>query len=456
MASAGSIPALGSLARLGPIADSGARLLRPLCLASALVLGPASSQAEATRDDFYAAPANLGASLPADAIYPRGRRLAFMGYSGNPGRDLTNGFTVAGPVYGNQAAYLERCFTEGWPVVAHVGPRIRFADQNPARYRLNEPALRRQVETQVQALAGHKEIVWWAIAPEELRPWRSEEMNYLSMVCQTIRAHDPQRRPIFHYNPNHRNADTLSPIARQVDVLAKGCYVNHVGRKRDRAWVRWSIEQELQAIGRTGCSNALPLLMPELCRDPEPAEDKEIGSWVRHDVYLGLCSGAQGVLIWSLYPRKEVRRTWPLWYDAYAECAKELNGKTALAQVFLFGERRSDLKVRRVKGESTARVTLGGSAEPATTTASERAKREIKLAAWTSAEFAYGSRRWLFLVNSANSPATFSITGWPEGSRAENAFNGSPLRVVDASALQLELPAYGVTALSFGRGQDHP
>jgi hypothetical protein len=399
--------------------------------------------------DVGAALTNFGADLPADAIYPRRRKLAFMGYSGSPGRDLTNGFTVAGPVYGNQTAYLERCFAKGWPVVAHIGPRISFADKNPAKYRLNETTLRQQIETQVQALAGHKEIVWWAVTPEELRPWQGDEMKYLSIVCQAIRDTDPQRRPIYHYNPNHRNADTLLPIARQVDILAKGCYVNHVGRKRERAWVRWSIEQELQAIGQTGCSNAIPLLMPELCQDPEPAEDKEIRNWVRHDVYLGLCSGARGVLIWSLSPRQEVRRTWQLWYDAYAECGKELNSKPALAQVFLFGERCSDLKVCLVNGESTSRFTLGGSAEPATTSSAERAKREIKLAAWTSAEFSYGDRRWLFLVNSANSLAAFGITGWPKGSRAQNAFTGSEICLADATPLQLELPAYGVTAIRF-------
>lgn len=373
-----------------------------------------------------------------------------MGYSGNPSRDLTNGFTVAGPVYGNQMPYLERCFSNGWPVVAHIGPRITFADKAPAKYRLDEAALRQQIKAQVQALAGRREIVWWAVTPEELRPWRSEEMKYLSIVCQTIRDTDPLRRPIYHYNPNHRNADTLLPVARQVDVLAKGCYVNHVGRKRDRAWVRWSIEQELEAIGRAGRSNTIPLLMPELCQDPEPAEDMEIRDWVRHDVYLGLCSGAKGVLIWSLFPRKEVKRTWQLWYDAYAECAKELNGTRALAQAFLFGERSSDLKVRLVKGESTSGLTLGGGTEPTTTSVAERAKREIKLVTWTSAEFAYGGGCWLFLVNSANSSAVFTVIGWSRGSRAEDAFTGSPLRLADAAPLQLELPAYGVAAIRFG------
>ena len=58
---------------------------------------------------------------------------------------------------------------------------------------------------------------------------------------------------------------------------------------------------------------------------------------------------------------------------------------------------------------SAASVTLGGNAEPTTTSKQERAQREVKLPSWTAAEFAYGDSQWLFLVNSANGPATFEV-----------------------------------------------
>jgi hypothetical protein len=225
--------------------------------------------------------------------------------------------------------------------------------------------------------------------------------------------------------------------------------VNSVGRKRDRAWVRWSVEQEIEAIRAAGRPNATPLVMPELCKDPEPGEDKEIRAWVRHDVYLGMASGAKGVLIWSLFKRKEVKRTWQLWYDAYAECARELNGPRGLAQVFLFGERRSTLKVGQVHGSAAANVTLGGNAESTTTSNQERAQREVKLPSWTAAEFAYGDSRWLFLVNSANGPAAFDVRDVPKSSRAEIAFNGEAIQIAHGSPLRLDLPAYGVAGVRF-------
>ena len=390
------------------------------------------------------------AAAQADDIFPRGKTLPFLGYSGDPARDLTNGFTVAGPVYGNQMPYLQKCFSNGWPVVAHVGPHITFNDKSPDKYKLNEATLRAEVAKQMQELAPHKEIVWWAITPEELRPWRKDEMNYFDIVCDVVRKNDPLHRPLYLYNPNHRDAKSLEPIAKQVDVLAKGCYVNSSGKKRDRAWVRWSVEQELAALQAVGRPQAIALLMPELCKDPEPAEDTEIRAWVRHDVYLGLASGAKGVFIWSLFKRKEVKHSWQLWYDAYAECGRELNGPRGLAQIFLFGKQCHEINVELLKGGGAVAVQLGGNAEPTTTTEQERAAREVKMASWTSAEYSFAGEKWLVLVNSANVPATFAVTGWPVGAHASDAFNDAALKLPASMPLQLALPAYGVAFLRFG------
>ncbi|MHB8898270.1 MAG: hypothetical protein ACYC6Y_05945 [Thermoguttaceae bacterium] len=392
-----------------------------------------------------AEPAN---DLPADGIYPHGRKLAYAGYSGDPARDLANGFTLAGPVYGDQQPYLERCFAANWPVVAHVGPPITFRDGDPAKYKLDADQLRRDVEEQVRQLSAHRQIAWWALRPEELRSWRPDEMQYLAIVSEAIRRTDPLQRPIFHYNPNHRDAAGLTPIAAHVDVVAKGCYTNLVGRKRDRGWIRWSVEQELAALRAAGRPNAIALVMPELCKDPEPAEDGEIRAWVRHDVYLGLASGAKGVLIWSLFRRKEVHRTWQLWYDAYAECGRELNGELGLSQVFLFGEPSSTLTVEPLEPpSSTATVTRGGAAESTTTSQRERDERRIEFPSWTAAELTWAGSRWLFLINSANTPARFHIAGWPPGCHPTDAFTATPIQIPPGSPHEIQLPPYGVAAL---------
>ena len=422
-----------------------------LCAACTEVSQPRTAPQPAPQDPFFVAPPDAGANLPTDRIYPRGRKMAYMGYSGVPARDLTNGFTVAGPVYGNQTPYLNQCFTNRWPVIAHIGGGVTFQDKNPNKYKVDEPSLRSNIASQVRSLAGHMDIAWWAVSPEELRPWRGDEMKYLAIVSETIRTNDPAHRPIYIYNPNNRDAGTLTTIAKYIDVIGKGCYVNSCGKKRDRVWVRWSVEQELAAVRSTGRAGGIALVMPELCQDPEPGEDTEIRAWVRHDVYLGLVSGAKGMLTWSLFPRGSVKRTWGLWYNAYAECGRELNGARGLSQIFLFGEPRSNLLVKVARGAQTVGLKLGGDAEPETTSEQERANREVKAASWTKAEYAYGDSRWLFLVNSANTNAAFELSGWPKQAVATNAFDDNPVVLPDDQPLVVDLPAYGVYALKISR-----
>jgi hypothetical protein len=122
-------------------------------------------------------------------------------------------------------------------------------------------------------------------------------------------------------------------------------------------------------------------------------------------------------------------------------------GPPALAQVFLFGERKSTLKVEPIDGSAVASVALGGDAESTTTTDQERASRQVKLPSWTSAEFAYRGSRYLFLVNSANAPAAFSVGGTPVDTGLEDVFTGAAVTPRRGEPLRFDLPAYGVTGV---------
>jgi hypothetical protein len=79
----------------------------------------------------------------------------------------------------------------------------------------------------------------------------------------------------------------------------------------------------------------------------------------------------------------------------------------------------------------------------------ERTPRKITVPAWTAAEYSYGDRHWLFLINSANSPGRFVISGWPPDSRAENTFTGSLIALPNTGKLPVNLDACGVYALCF-------
>lgn len=426
------------------------RNVLPLVLAAAALAAEDTHNPE--RDAFLSPPiVNLATTLPADGIYPRGQRMLYAGYSGVAARDLANGFSVVGPAYGaGNEAQSAACDKAGLPHIVQVGPFDGNVGGNwEAASKIPLAEVGPRTAANVARHAASRSVVMWAVQPEELRPWRKDEMAYLKAVCDAIRAADPLRRPIFLYNPNHRDAASLANIVPHVDVVAKGCYANGAGHKDNRAWIRWSVEQMRTAAIRGGPDRQV-LVMPELARDPDPADQPHIAAWVRHDVYLGLMSGADGVLLWSLFPRKEVKATWKTWYDAYAACGRELNGERGLAQVFLFGERRDDLRIETV--EPRHDYPLGTSARNAleSTTTSPGEGKAGTLHPWTACERQLGAAHHLFLANSMPEPTTFRIAGIPGGVRAESTFDGRPIALpAVGQPLELRLGPWEVVALRF-------
>ena len=58
-------------------------------------------------------------------------------------------------------------------------------------------------------------------------------MAYLRTMTDTIRALDPEKRPIWMYEPNYRDANSLLQTGRYQYIIGKGFYVNLAGF-RDR------------------------------------------------------------------------------------------------------------------------------------------------------------------------------------------------------------------------------
>lgn len=335
-----------------------------------------------------------------------------MGYSGAPHRDVHFGFSVAGPSYAaNQEEPLAAAEAAGMSFPYKIGLKMNFHAKAPdTALRLSAEEIKRQITDQVSKVANRKSICWWYLGPEELRWWRKNEMDYMAAAVDAIRAADPLKRPIWMYEPNFRNAESLKKTGRFQDVIGKGFYVNLAGYQDHRIWVRWSMEQQVKAIEALaqeegpGGRKRIPLVMPELCRDPEdPALDHLIPRWARHDVYLGLMCGGKGVAIWSLFRRAEVNRTWPLWHNAYSRAATELTGPLQLGQVFLFGEKSNKFPVSVASGPKELEVTKGAKKEleAGTTSKNEKEKARITYPALCAVEYEYEGATYLFLCNSS-------------------------------------------------------
>ncbi len=79
------------------------------------------------------------------------------------------------------------------------------------------------------------------------------------------------------------------------------------------------------------------------------ADDSLIEKIVRHDVFLSVVCGAKCVIIWSLFKRQSVKRTYDRQYNAYKSAIDEINNKeislstelsSKLAEIFLNSKKK--------------------------------------------------------------------------------------------------------------------
>ncbi|HNT35025.1 MAG TPA: hypothetical protein PKH07_08515 [bacterium] len=384
---------------------------------------------------------DTGVSLPEDAVYPKGRIFPYMGYSGIHVEDATNGFTVAGHHYGSltlQKEKLHLAKVAGLSYIFGVGLDGTFVKEPPLTY--TPQLLRDTVRQQVLEVVNDPFVLWWYVRPEELRMWRPEEDEYLRIATETIRQNDPHDRPIWMYDPNHRNAESLMKTGRYLDIIGKGCYANAAGHQDSRIWIRWSIDQETTAcreLEKLDGRPRTPLVMPQMSKDPDdPALDGMIPTWARHDVYLGLMAGAKGVCIFSLFPRAAITRTHKIHYEAFSRIGKELTGELNLGKVFLFGEERSDLVIQQTEGPATVELYTGpkNKLEENTTSQEERQRHLTTYPALMSKEISYAGSRYLFSCNSTQEQIVCEVSGIPqEGVIIEKVFDGKRVDAPDGS-----------------------
>lgn len=337
-------------------------------------------------------------------LFPQGSLFLYAGYSGSVGRDIQNGFSVGGPFYGTEQEKAMAGNPDA-PMFMHVGYRNKSNLTGldiVSKMKPEEIAeiVREQIE-RFDKIGDNVAI--WGIVPEEVRPWKGGEFNFLKIVYETVKKYDKKNRPVYMYHPCHRTAKDFTKMGQFSDYIGKGTYVNESGFINHRAWVIWSVQECLRGVGNN--PEKPVLVQPWLAKDPQPEQDALIPFWVRHDVYAGLIAGARGVVIWSLFKRKEVKRTWKTYYENYAQCGKELTQtENRLGDVFLFGDQRSDLKVAPVEKREDYIV------------------KSKPMPQWLSAEYAFANMRLLFITNSFNETTTFKISGLPKNSRAYDAF----------------------------------
>lgn len=430
-------------------------LLLSACLAAAQLLGFSTDQPA-----FFKGPGPDEVKLPANQIFPQGRIFPFSFYScggtSAPKEGETaladfkeqdqkllaeNGVSMFGPQYelnGVLADDMKKYGTRGvYSLHALIdGEKVTLKYLGELRKEKKELDLKQVYDSiagQVKAAADNAAIAWWDVTPEELRFWYKNEMQLLETMCKAVRESDPLKRPVFMYEPGHRSAISLSKtLAQGQDLVCKGVYTGYSSMRDKRHFVRWSIEQGLEATKLAG-RDVPVILLPEMFYNVEEADVAKIPAWVRHDVFAGLTAGAKGVMVFSARRRPKFTQ-WEQWMQEYLRYSRMLAGD--LGQVFLFGERRDDITVDLITGPEKVPFSMAS------------AKVETEFSALDVANLAWNGSRYLFIVNSSNEPVTAMVSGLVYGKEVTvgDLLDGEKPFTAPEGNFEIALPPLGVKA----------
>ncbi len=394
----------------------------------------------AVAQDFFKVYPDAGEKLPAELIYPRGRKLLYSGFAPRLNRipELRDaGFTCMGPAYGNQESFIEACRKAGVQRFQRIIPEGLTKEKLDDKEAVDWEKISAEIKAQVLAHRDDPGVAIWYLMPEELRYWRKNEYRYLQTAYKIIKENDPLKRPVWEYLPGHYSKATLVKYPNYMDYLGKGMYTNYSNQQKSRVWCRWSTELEVAAV-QEAKSSALPLAVPEMFRQPPEEALPLVPAWVRHDVYCSLIAGAKGVVIFSLSQRANFS-AWEAYYTNYLKVAGELR---KLGEIFLFGTRCNDIRITYRSGSEKTSCTIRSG--------KEKVPQEMPSVSW--ADISYHGRRYLFAVNSANEAVTVQFSGMPEnGVTLLDALTGQVMAetlkngVFETKIATLEVKLYEIT-----------
>ena len=157
---------------------------------------------------------------------------------------------------------------------------------------------------EIQDQAAESNISWWDL-PEEMRYWKSGEMQIVQDYPSLTRAHDPLQRPNYMYIPGHYQATGIENYVQYLDILPASCYTRY--QKQPHAYTRWSIERTKEAIASQGYTlgkdylNNEKTVMAILEIFETDSLLTEEGTW--HDFWMSIACDVKGIVVFSHYYR---------------------------------------------------------------------------------------------------------------------------------------------------------
>ncbi|MGD7705897.1 hypothetical protein [Microlunatus sp. Y2014] len=326
--------------------------------------------------------------------------------------------------------------------IARMGALLQL----PYTGKINDPGGRvgvpeAEFAAYVQRFAASPALAWWDI-PEEMRYWYRNEMDIVRNYSAWARQYDPLQRPVMMYTPNHYSASALANYIPYIDIAPISSYTTYAGQPH--VWVRWRMEQMLQAIELAGAEvgsdylagQKTPIAALELYHASTAEWMTPEGTY--HDFWAALASGARGIFVYSFYRRNGG----PVLLDsldAYNKAASELTSGDRLDQVLLNGTDADDVTFEVLSGQPEVDpFTPYGVTEPITLPS-------VKVLAKR-----HDGVLHVIAVNSHTEPVSIRLSGSRRsGGMAQLPYEHDQVRITDGS-LDLDFPGLGVHVLRIG------
>lgn len=301
----------------------------------------------------------------------------------------------------------------GWNIGHTYGKQLPLLETlAPARlfaFARLEQETEAAAEAEIAQLSGYDSVAWWDL-PEERRWWREDEFTLIKNLSAWTRKYDPKQRPNFMYIPGHYDIDDVAHYVPYLDIIGTGAYTEY--HRQPRAWVRWRIEAQIEAIHKAGFQvgrdylhrERVPIAVLMCFQQGRYEAGRYVADLSEHDVitpveayhdfYCALASGARGVLVFSYYHRNDLdvlRST----FETYSKAASEISG-SELGQALLFGK-EAPITVEITKGpQRTPPFRPAGLEQdigyPAVNARATQYQGHLYILAVNSAEFAHALR----------------------------------------------------------------
>lgn len=289
-----------------------------------------------------------------DTTYPRGSLFPLQVYEVEPGdaaRLAVYGWNIFQSYQsggaGNSGKYLAALAAENLDGVAAI-PCDGKATNKIAWSRS-------KVSAWVRELAVNRNLEWWDL-PEEARPWSVRELKLLADYTAATRKNDPLRRPTYEYTPNNRNADEISRIVPNIDIVGLSCYCEEM--EMPHAWVRYKIEQAgLTGIRLAGARTGRDFLHGEKTPVAILYCAKFAGNGLMptpeqtyHDFWSAIVSGAQGIGVYAYHHAMKDDPALRQNFQKLNEAASQVSGPEKIGEMILWGIDHTNVKVEILSG----------------------------------------------------------------------------------------------------------